>query len=428
MFIIKKRAFYTISVLLLLFSCSENELESAIDNDTSKNEISNKVTPEEAQNAVLDFLDAMNNESQTRGSDCIQYKKIANVKALRRSTIQTRSGEEESIPASLDTLMYVVNFSDDNGFALVAADKRTDPIYAIIDEGNYDFEKVEKEENEGFLSFLDYAIATELEDIKNEKYNLSTRGITKKGWNITTQYPALLNTKWSQNEPYSSFCPNKLAGCTAIATAQILSYYQTIGKVSWSYNGTGGSATLNWPRIITDCKKYNGCLSKTSTPQSSNEIAHLVRYLGMTFGAKYNKGATSVGEGKAVDWMNKWGGLKASKLKGYNEDNIINAIKNNNIVYARGNSGKKKFLGIRIKYTGGHAWIYDGYISATKDGKLQNLIHCNWGWGSYKGHNGYYLSKVFNTNVGPEIEDAEVTRSGQPHYYKYNLEYSIISR
>ena len=42
--------------------------------------------------------------------------------------------------------------------------------------------------------------------------------------------------------------------------------------------------------------------------------------------------------------------------------------------------------------------------------------------------NGYYLSKVFDTNSGPEIYDNEVTRRGQPHYYKYNHEYSVISR
>ena len=99
-----------------------------------------------------------------------------------------------------------------------------------------------------------------------------------------------------------------------------------------------------------------------------------------------------------------------------------------NTLEGRGNSGRKKFLGITVKYKGGHAWVYDGYISATKNGKQQNLIHCNWGWGSSKFYNGYYLSKVFDTNSGPEIYDNEVTRSGQSGYYKYNLEYSIISR
>ena len=52
------------------------------------------------------------------------------------------------------------------------------------------------------------------------------------------------------------------------------------------------------------------------------------------------------------------------------------------------------------------------FIWITIQGKQQNLIHCNWGWGSSISYNGYYLSKVFDTNSGPEIKDTEVTRSG----------------
>lgn len=49
--------------------------------------------------------------------------------------------------------MYVVNFSNDNGFVLVAADKRTEPIFAIIDEGNFNFELLSEEDNDMFLTF-----------------------------------------------------------------------------------------------------------------------------------------------------------------------------------------------------------------------------------------------------------------------------------
>lgn len=67
-------------------------------------------------------------------------------------------------------------------------------------------------------------------------------------------------------------------------------------------------------------------------------------------------------------------------------------------------------------------------ISAIENGKQQNLIHCNWGWGSSISYNGYYLSKVFDTNSGSEIKDTKVTRSGNSNNCKYNLEYSVISR
>ena len=399
----------------------EDNLESLMQDN---NEIvTYKVTQEEAQSIVQGFVDEMSFISSTRSANEMSHKEISSVYALRKNLIQTRSGADSNdFPIDLDTLMYVVNFSNDNGFVLVAADKRTEPIFAIIDEGNFNFELLSEEDNDMFLTFLNFS------------GNISQTRATSNGWTINTKYAPILKTKWSQggeNNPnsYGKYCPNKTTGCTVIATAQILSHFQTISHVNWSYNGVGASSDLHWSQIISDCENNNGVLSSTYTPQSLNEVAHLCRYLGIAFGAKYNSdGSTSVGEDKPIDWFNKWGGLKASKLKEYNESQIITSIKNGNPVYGRGNSGRKKFLGITVKYKGGHAWVYDGYISATKNGKQQNLIHCNWGWGSSKFYNGYYLSKVFDTNSGPEIYDNEVTRSGQSGYYKYNLEYSIISR
>ena len=432
-----KNIFNAVFISLFFFSCSDNYEKEIMKNAPQTALSSYKVTPEEAQEVILNFMDAMEDSKQTRSVGEYSSKEIANVKALRRGTFKTRSGyENRNIPIDLDTLMYVVNFSDNNGFALVAADKRTDPIFAIIDEGNYDFEELDEEENESFLSFVDGAIATELEDINQYQGNEATRSVIN-GWDIIIICYPILKTKWSQggyNNPnsYGKYCPNKVTGCTVTATAQLLSHFKTMEHVDWSYNGTSGSTNLNWRRIISDCGKYNGSLSPTSTLQSMDEIAHLCRYLGIAFGAKYNvdkknknKNSTGVGEDKPIDWFDKWGGLKATKLKKYDETSIINAIRLGPPVYAQGNSGKKKFLFVRIKYTGGHAWIYDGCITATKNGKRQNLIHCNWGWGGSR--NGYYLSNVFKANVGPEINDFG-TRSAQENYYQYNLEYSLITR
>ncbi len=50
-----------------------------------------------------------------------------------------------------------------------------------------------------------------------------------------TTYDGLLETQWSQNAPYNNFCPidlgsgvRSVAGCPAIAMAQIVNYHQTI--------------------------------------------------------------------------------------------------------------------------------------------------------------------------------------------------------
>ena len=61
------------------------------------------------------------------------------------------------------------------------------------------------------------------------------------------------------------------------------------------------------------------------------------------------------------------------------------------------------------------------------EGKEYNLLHCNWGWDGR--HNGYYLSKVFNTNNPanlPSTISPPPVRSNVPYYFQYNLQYSII--
>jgi hypothetical protein len=152
-----------------------------------------------------------------------------------------------------------------------------------------------------------------------------------------------------------------------------------------------------------------------------------VRCLGIALGAEYKKTEeTSAKTSKAVEWFNKWGGLNASSLKGYNENAILSAIKLGYPVLARGYSGKKKVLGIRVGWKGGHAWVYDGAIVASKDGKSTNFVHCNWGWGGYK--NGYYISNAFNANSGATIYDSQDVQNGSASNYKYNLEYSIVKR
>lgn len=392
-----------------------------------------KVTLEEAKETVVDFLLKIDTSCKNLSRADLNGREISNVQAICNTSVLSRSNDIVDI----DTLMYIVNFKNNEGFAIVGADKRSEPIFALIDQGNYDINNLETEENEGFLTFLNFAISTELEDIRHASKIPISRA-TGRGWTIISTIQPILKTKWSQggaNNPnsYGKYCPNKVTGCTVTATAQILSHFQNIGSVQWSSNGSSGSAILNWAKIISDCEKTGGSLTPSYTPQSLDEIAHLCRYLGIAFDANYKtdkkhpeKNSTGVGEDKPIEWFNKWGGLHASKLSKYDENQIISSIQKGNPVYGRGNSGKKKFIGIRVGWSGGHAWVYDGYIYATKDNTPQKLIHCNWGWGGSQ--NGYYLSKVFNTNLQPEIYDYEISRSGESGNYQYNLEYSIIQK
>ena len=90
-----------------------------------------------------------------------------------------------------------------------------------------------------------------------------------------------LSSKWGQGAPYNQYCPGPYTGCVATATAQILSFFPTIGSVNWQDGSSYGSSVLHWKQIATDCFRYKGILNTVTTPQSANEVAHLMRYLGV---------------------------------------------------------------------------------------------------------------------------------------------------
>lgn len=423
-----KKFLFLISLIVCMASCNNDDLEpveTGIPNQTQQ--VSFKISPEEAKMELSNFMNQFNS-SNTR-TRSVEEMQIADVCPIRNG-VHTRaaaSNMSDSYDVDIDTLLYAINFADNQGFALVAADKRTSPILAIIDEGSFSIDSLNENKDEGFLMFVDYAIKMEIQNIENYKEPSQTRSLKTNGYTINSEYTPILHTKWTQSGVYGKYCPNGTAGCVIIATAQILSHYKTIGHVNWSYNGTMGSSDLHWDKIMSDCDKNNGVLTSSSCATSANEVAHLVRYLGIALGAEYKKSnETSAKTSKAVEWFNKWGGLNASYLKGYNESNIISAIKSGYPVLGRGNSGKKKVLGIRVGWKGGHAWVYDGVLVASKDGKSNNFVHCNWGWGGYK--NGYYISKAFDTNAGAPIYDSSDEQSGKTPNYKYNLEYSIVKK
>lgn len=416
----------TLVVCIVITACSDYT-NTVYETDTNSDMVSYKVSPQEAETVLDNFLSCCG----TRG---VSDRHISGIYAIRSNSPKyTRATTENDLKAydtNIDTLIYAINFKEDKGFALVAADKRTEPILAIIDEGNFSIDSLKGDRDADFLSFVGNAIDMEINDIKKYHDNTNTRTlVVPEGYNTAVVYPPLLHTKWGQGSTYGLYCPNGIAGCAVIATAQILSYYQTINHVDWTANGTSGGADLHWGQIISDCDKYNGSLTNTACLTSGNEIAQLNRYLGIALNAKYKSGETSVGESNAIDWLNKYGGVKASKLRDYDEQRIVAVVTmGRNLVYARGNASKNKVLGIQIGWNDGHAWVYDGAISATRNGKAITLMHCNWGW--YGNKNGYYISRAFNTKTGATIYDSNDNQSGEKDYkdYKYHLQYSEISK
>lgn len=196
---------------------------------------------------------------------------IVNEYALRNS-INTKGISSYSIEAIVDndadTLMYIINYPDGEGWEIVSADMRTPATIAKSDFGSFSLENT----SPALSLWLDDTKATMSQILQSEdcdlnfsefelESNLSTwesyssnqinppinPGDGGEWYSQTTVHVIIDSTvthlvaKWDQKSPYNEYCPYKTdgsggrapAGCVAIAGSQILYFlHEKIGVPS----------------------------------------------------------------------------------------------------------------------------------------------------------------------------------------------------
>jgi len=145
------------------------------------------------------------------------------------------------------SLLYIVNFKDDRGFAIFTSDIRTFPLVAYATSGNFRLEDVGSGLAEWLHSQKIYVQNANNLSISEIDFNLSLWGNTDaipSGVPNPTPDPdlptttieiiePLLNTNWGQDCGYNSQCPTAsdgpcgraYTGCVATAMAQIMKYH-----------------------------------------------------------------------------------------------------------------------------------------------------------------------------------------------------------
>lgn len=235
----------------------------------------------------------------------------------------------------------------------------------------------------------------------------------------------MVKAKWGQGDnpyTYGKLFNNFITGCSVTAAAQLLYNFSKPDRVQWTeHDGRLLYSEIRWPRIKMDCRQYDGKLDLNLTPNSLNEVAHLCRYLGLAFHVNDSESTgTSAKPANVWSWFKNHSGLNVTEFKPYNGTDVVNSIKQDKIIYT---------IGYQTKNGGkGHAWIIDGCVDAKRYGVSQKLVYCNWGEDGDK--NGYYFSGVFDKNSGPVLdEDAVICDlvSSSDAYYKYNLQYFVVS-
>lgn len=339
-------------------------------------------------------IDIANNIVTLSKSRADESLAIENIKTIT-------SIESNSIP-----LIYVINYENDGGYALVSASKSGIDVLGYSDNGNLDLDEVS--ENENFNYFLDVA----------KQYVISTFGIGDFVPNpelpktITSEIFPKLQVEWGQSYPEGIYCPNKIAGCVQTAMAQIMSYIEFPKSIEINYPGADVAVQLlNWENIKKHKKStsnsqsvINQHLSDCEADESThNAIGRLCRQLGyLNFAYYYSNSTTASSDEAYITFKSLCPNYKFTDFVGFNSDfnNLFDSLfEHNGIAYVRGKDLK----------AGGHAWVCDGarriqttYTSIKSDGSKTTVTtneyyyHYNWGWNGKA--NGYFAAGVFNMN------------------------------
>ena len=392
-----KKLFFYIAFALGLASCSSADNEDLISAPQESPEVSNdhRVTQAEAINLAMSFKNGSKGTVLSRSEES-DASDVENVVVVRWEDIypgvpnpvingddpvsRGRVSGLDARPMPVDTLFYVVNNKNNAGYTVVAADDRTDPIYAMIDKGNYHHgDWTGEKHTEYSIAIVDKAVEALIQDMGIYITVVDKRDDHVSEKDLQVQ-PPMIKTNFGRSTPLAEFFNEYYEGryfhTLAVAVAQILSIKSTIPQ-NYPHD-------INWEQILTECEENEGL---PYSEESKRQIVELISYLDNCL--KNENWINSVMDNNlgAEEWFSTQNlsimGFKDSSMKG-----IINSFTTDQLVCMYISQGNY------CKY-----FVIDGYTSlyynsASGARKIAHLPHCNWGLNGE--FNGYFLGRFFD--------------------------------
>ncbi len=445
--------------LIFIFCCSCSDFSELISEEVTQNMIENnriEVIPVEDALSALDNFLSDNGMLQTKSGLNRTY---SDVSIYFRDCILTKSDSGEDLPTA-----YVVNFDNNEGFAVLGANDLVPDIIAVTEEGQIDpvnlkvvphletidnqlmFKDMDDSEIDEFNSKVTFTTDSLFYSTEDEDYyvgavnsdgmataliqecirvsydttitidgetNIGSSPGTSTTNRYNTQSP-LLTYSWAQASPYNYFCKRGLmkdkeayTGCSSTAMAMIVAYNEfpqtlIINRDTLSYPGMKGRF------IIQDI----------SEPYA-DQIALLMGGI-YNFVTKVTTSSFTLITPKQIQKrMQEFGYLNvvktdASSLTTSMIDSISNMLGDDKPVFI---SAIPK--GIK-NWKSGHSWVVDG---AKYSSNNTYLLHMNFGWEGTS--NGYYATNSINPSKAFEFDDNSIDVSDSD--YVYNWHFRIIT-
>lgn len=350
---------------------------------------------------------------------------IASVDKYYMKGVPTRSSD--ALPDA-----YIVNFEDDEGFAVLGAQDWQDEIIAVTESGSIDpttlavapprvympdpdddaelegFDWYCEEDDDYYNVDSDPTILTQLIG----KTIMDDGGMTHTAF--ATRAPILQTNwgqgTWKQQGLYNHFCYKYknskqvfvLAGCSTAAMAMIVASNQF--PDSLIVNGT-----------LIDYSSINS----TSSPVTPEDTLHTNLLYGAIFKdinyAFASKWGTCITPTKVKKRFEDFDYSNVKMLTSSNEYSDEMIIATSNMLYL----GRPVFISAIPEGINGHSWVIDGAKYHNDD---TYLVHCNWGWGG--SCNGYFSSRMLNPSDPVETDDPNNVSDG---YSQYTWHFRLIT-
>lgn len=308
---------------------------------------------------------------------------------------------------SAEAPSYFVYSLGEQGFIIVSGDDATYPVLGFSTENNFDASINSKEIKywlDMYKSQIDYVRENDIKPTyqieKQWNYLLSGDDAVTINTAPTSVQP-LVKTKWNQAPFYNEYCPydesrqrRSVAGCVAIAMAQVMKY--------WSYplKGTGSHSYSHYKfgSISSAFNDYDIPWNtfQNSVYSSNEDLAYTIFMIGVSVDMRYSVDASGAFVISATSpythcsefaLKNYW--KYDPTIKGIEKDKVTDEVWENTL--------KTELIqGRPIIYTGfgeegGHAWVCDGF-------REDNYYSMNWGWGG--SYNGYYKLSALSPGTG----------------------------
>ena len=402
-------------LFLLVISCTyekDDVVNDLVDNYAIQTELT-KRSYSEALNAAYNVINYIDDKGVMRSNG--ENKKLDLENGVKY-IVSPSSSITKTSTNQLDTLMYVFNYENDEGFVIISASKMTPPILAFTDKGYYDPSEIQ--DNIGF-EFVMYNTRKYVSDSFRtpvRSHGPFTPIEFEPIYTILSSVGNFINVQWGQTGVEGKFCPNGISGCANTASAMLMSYYEYPQAIKLQHDSyVNPNYSLNWTKMKYHKRDhqygniFEPYISSEDSLQSHDMISHLCRQLGVLAGSTYYNTSTGTNTNGILSSLSSMGYNTSGSTINYTQNGLVAILNTQHPVYMTG------YFYDTDGYPQGHAWLVDGYryysiydpaiMVIGDDGSItygdtyyRYYNHINWGWDGR--NNGFFIANSFSTSGG----------------------------